>query len=146
MHSKAHKRCHYGFFFINSPRTNGHQLACHHHHSRCVHQAPTQAQTTNPTSHLNALLAIILDTLYCTVEYTCRGSSHRIYCRSVPESRHPSHSVIDIIIDCFSVNHELPAFIFNILIILLVYLFKYFINLLFLAHSVISLTLHVREI
>ena len=41
----------------------------------------------------------------------------------VPESRHPSHSDIDIIVDCFSVNHELPDFfIFNVLIIILIYL------------------------
>ena len=26
-----------------------------------------------------------------------------------PESRHPSHSYIDILVDCFSVNHGLPA-------------------------------------
>ena len=37
-------------FFFYSPRTNAHQLACHNHHSRCAHQTPTQAQTTNPTS------------------------------------------------------------------------------------------------
>ena len=49
--------------------------------------------------------------MYSTVERTYRGSCHRIYRRSVPESRHPSHSDIDIIIDCFSVNHGLPAFL-----------------------------------
>ena len=79
-------------FFLNSPRTNAHQLACHHHYSRCAHQQmPTQAQTTNPASHLHALPADILRTLYSTVERTYRGSCHRMYCRSVPESRHPSH-------------------------------------------------------
>ena len=66
-------------FFLNSPRTNAHQLACHHHHSRCAHQTPTQAQTTNPTSHLHALPAVILHTLYSTVERTYRGSCHRTY-------------------------------------------------------------------
>ena len=101
-------------FFFNSPRTNAHQLACHHHHNRCAHQTPTQAQTTNPTCHLHALPAIILRTLYSTVERTYRGSCHRIYRRSVPESRHPSHSDIDIIVDCFSVNHGLPAFLCTI--------------------------------
>ena len=97
------------FFFFS--RTNAHQLACHHHHSRCAHQTPTQAQTTNPTCHLHALPAVILRTLYSTVERTYRGSCHRIYRRSVPESRHPSHSDIDIIVDCFNVNHGLPAFL-----------------------------------
>ena len=43
--------------------------------------------------------------------------------RSVRKSHHPSHSVIYIIVDCFSVKHELPAFLFNELIILLIYLF-----------------------
>ena len=95
---------------FDSPRTNAHQLACHHHHSRCAHQTSTQAQTTNPTSHLHALPAVILSTLYSTVERTYRRRCHGIYCRSVPESRHPSHSVIDIIVDCFVVNRELPAF------------------------------------
>ena len=109
------------FFFFNSPRTNAHQLACHHHHSRCAHQTPTQAQTTNPTCHLHALPAVILRTLYSTVERTYRGSCHRIYRRSVPKIRHPSHSDIDIIVDCFSVNHGLPAF-FNALLIVLIYL------------------------
>ena len=96
-------------FFLSSPRTNAHQLACHHHHSRYAHQTPTQAQTTNPICHLHALPAVILRTLYSTVERTYRGSCHRIYRRSVPESRHPSHSDIDILVDCFSVNHGLPA-------------------------------------
>ena len=41
----------------------------------------------------------------------------------VCECTHPSHSEIDIIVDCFSVNHGLSAFLFNILIILLIYLF-----------------------
>ena len=95
-------------FVLNSSRTNAHQLACHHHHSRCAHQTPTQAQTTNPTCHLHTLPAVILRTLYSTVERTYQGSCHRIYHRSIPESRHPSHSDIDIIIDCFSVNHGLP--------------------------------------
>ena len=103
-------------FFLNSPRTNAHQLACYHHHSRCAHQTPTQAQTTNSTCHLHALPAVILGTLYSTVERPYRGSCHRIYRRSVPENRHPSHSDIDIIIYCFSVNHGLPAF-FNVLLI-----------------------------
>ena len=65
----------------------------------------------NPTCHLHAPPAVILRTLYSTVERTYRGSCHRIYHRSIPESRHPSHSDIDIIIDCFSVNHGLPAFL-----------------------------------
>ena len=98
-------------FFFNSPRTNAHQLACHHHHSRCAHQTPTQTQTTNTTCHLNALTAVILRTLYSTGERTYRGSSQRIYHISIPESRHPSHSDIDIITDCFSVNHGLPDFL-----------------------------------
>ena len=68
-----------------------------------------QTQATNPTSNLHALPAVILRTLYFTVERTYRGSCHRIYHWSVPESRHPSHSVIDIIVDCFSVNHGLPV-------------------------------------
>ena len=42
------------------------------------------AETTNPTSHLHALSAVILRTLYSTVERTYRGSFHRIYRRSVP--------------------------------------------------------------
>ena len=71
----------------------------------------TQAQTTNTTCHLHALPAVILRTLYSTLERTYRGSCNRIYHRSIPESRHPSHSDIDIIIDCFSVNHGLPAFL-----------------------------------
>ena len=108
---------------LKSPRTNAHQLACHHHDSRCAHQTPTQAQTTNPTSLLHALPAVILCTLYSTVERTYRGSCLRIYCSSVPESRHPSHSVIDVIIYCFSVNRELPAFLFNVLIMLLIYFY-----------------------
>ena len=35
--------------------------------------------------------AIILPTLYSTVERNYRGRRHRIYCRSVLDSRHPSH-------------------------------------------------------
>ena len=42
---------------------------------------------------------------------------------SVPECRHPSHPVIDITVDCFSVNHGLPAILFNVLTMLLIYLF-----------------------
>ena len=57
--------------------------------ARTRHQ--TQAQTTNHTCHLQALPAVILRTLYSTVERTYRGSCHRIYRRSVPESRHPRH-------------------------------------------------------
>ena len=58
-----------------------------------------------------------------TVERTYRGSCHRIYRSSVPQSRHPSHSVIDIIVDCLSVSHGLPAFLYNVLIMLLNYIF-----------------------
>ena len=93
-------------FDFNSPWTNAHQLACRHHHSRCAHQTPTQAQTTNHTSHLHALPAVILRTLYSTLVRTYR----RISRRSVPKSRHPSHSIMDIIVDCFSVNHGPPIF------------------------------------
>ena len=117
------------------------QIACHHHDSRCAHQTPTQAQTTNPTSHVHALPAVILRTLYSTVERTYRGGCHRIYCRSVPESRHLSHSVIYDIVNCFSVNYELPVFLLNVQIIVLIYFLLYFINLfIILAHSVVSFT------
>ena len=54
--------------------------------------------------------------------------------------------VIDIIVDCFSVNHALPAFLFNVLIMLLIY-YNIFINLfIILALSDVSFTLHDREI
>ena len=51
-------------------------------------------------------------------------SCHRIYRRSIPESRHPSHSDIDIIIVCcLSVNGTACfLFLFNVLITLLIYL------------------------
>ena len=86
-------------------------------------QTPTQVKTTNPTSHLYALPAVTLRTLYSTgtVERTYRGSCHRIYCKNVPKSRHPSHSVIDIIVDCFLVLiMNCLLFLFNVL--LLIYL------------------------
>ena len=44
--------------------------------------------------------------------------------------------------NCFSVNHELPALLFNVLIMLLVYLLLFCINVfIILAHSVISFIL-----
>ena len=64
-------------FCLNSPRTNAHQIVCHHHHSRCAHQTPTQAQITNPTSHLHALPAVILRTLYSTVVNCSIGTLQR---------------------------------------------------------------------
>ena len=104
----------------NSTWNNAHQLACHHHQSRCAHQTPIKTQTTNPISHLHAIPAFILPTLFSTVERTYRGNCRRIYLRSVTESRYPSHSIIDIRVDCISVNHGLPAFLFNALIIVLI--------------------------
>ena len=99
-----------------------------HHHSRCAHRTPCNTSTT---SHLQALPAAILLKLYSAVEYTYRGSCHRIYCRSVPESRYPNHSVIDIIVDCFSVNHELPVFLFNVSVLIMKCLLFYLMYLYF---------------
>ena len=115
VHAKAHKRSHY--VYKNTPRTNAHQLACHHHHSRCTHQTPTQAQTTNPTSHLHQQSFYIhcIPLWNALTEEAVTASTAEVFQRAaIP--------VVDIIVDCFSVNHELPAFLFNVLIILLIYL------------------------
>ena len=77
-------------------------------------------------SFLSILLSFHASTLVemfmCSLS-PLRGGCICIYRRSVPESRHPSNSDIDIIVDCFSVNHGLPAFLFNVLHFLLIYLF-----------------------
>ena len=54
---------------------------------------------------------------YATVERTYRGSCHRIYCRNFLENRHPSHWHYSTFV---SINHELAAFLFNVLIIVLI--------------------------
>ena len=80
---------------------------------------------------------------WCGASAVCfieKGAWSHVYCRSVPESHRASHSVTDIVVDRFSVNHELPAFLFNVLIILLISLLLYFIN------SVVSFTLHDHDI
>ena len=70
-----------------------------------------------PNSHLHALPAVILHTLYSTVERTeeAVNASTAEVVQRVP--------VIDIIVDCVSVNRGLHAFLFNVPIILLICLF-----------------------
>ena len=75
-------------FILNPPRINSHQLACHHHHRRCAHQTPTQAQSTNPTSHLHAQPAVFHCGTHlprklsphllqkCSIELTSQSFSH----------------------------------------------------------------------
>ena len=38
------------FCFINTPRTNAHQLACHHHHSRCAQRQHKHKLRTLPAT------------------------------------------------------------------------------------------------
>ena len=42
-------------------------------------------------------------------------SGHRIYRKRVSESRHPSHSDIDIVVDCFSVIMDCLLFNFYLM-------------------------------